>query len=140
MGKRSGRGLRDEMNKTLEGMSWRVLRKIWSYRNPIPPPLQYTGTGTSYGIQLTVWSRFSVQVSLLENRCMEVDYKLINIIWAHLHFQIFLETQFFSCTHMPQKSAITRYYITVVLNSKHAGDSAIHSYLCVLIVCGCKYF
>ena len=27
----------------------------------------------------------------------------------------------------------------MVLNSKHVGDSAIHSYLCVLIVCGCKY-
>ena len=38
------------------------------------------------------------------------------------------------------KSALTRYYITVVLNSKHVGDSPIHSYLCVLIVCGCKYF
>ena len=91
------------MNKILEGVSGRVLRKIWGYRNPIQPTLQYAGTGTSYGIRLTVWSRFSVQVSLLENRCMEVDYKLINIIWAHLHFQIFLETQFFSCTHMPQR-------------------------------------
>ena len=89
------------MNKLWEGVSGRVLRNIWGYCNPKQPPLQYTGT--SYGIQLTVLSRFSVQVSLLENRCMEVDYKLINIIWAHLHFQIFLKTQFFSCTHMPQR-------------------------------------
>ena len=47
MGKRSGGELRDEMNKILEGVSGRVLRKIWGYRNPIPPPLQYIGTGTS---------------------------------------------------------------------------------------------
>ena len=100
-GRGQGGELTDEMNKIWEGVSGRVLRKIWGYRNPKPPPLQYTST--SYGIQLTVLSRFSVQVSLLEYRCTEVDYKLINIMWAHLHFQIFLETQFFSCTHMAQR-------------------------------------
>ena len=49
-GRGQGGELRDEMNKILEGVSGRVLRKIWGYRNPIPPPLQYTGTGTSYGL------------------------------------------------------------------------------------------
>ena len=46
-GRGQGGELRDEMNKILEGVSGRVLRKSWGYRNPIPPPLQYTGTGTS---------------------------------------------------------------------------------------------
>ena len=86
------------MNKLWEGVSGGVLRNIWGYCNPKQPPLQY-----SYGIQLTVLSRFAVQVSLLETTCMEVDYKLINIRWAHLHFQIFLKTQFFSCINMPQR-------------------------------------
>ena len=39
-GRGQGGELRDEMNKILEGVSGRVLRKIWGYRNPIPPPLQ----------------------------------------------------------------------------------------------------
>ena len=43
-GRGQGGELRDEMNKIWEGVSLRVLRKIWGYRNPKPPPLQHTGT------------------------------------------------------------------------------------------------